>query len=130
MRNSSNTEAMLLMDHQEHLSDKEYIRKFRMFFTGLIFAVISFISSNPIETKLLWVKITEFMALVLLLLSGLLLLEKLSGARVKSTSFKATPCKYKLHYVLLNINIHYWVSFVTGMILLVLDRGVSLLWAT
>lgn len=116
------------MQHATNLADREYNRKFKMFFTGLIFAIISFIGSHPISTTHTYLKIIEIVALSSLLLSGLLLLGKLSSVQVKdSLPYKELPCKYKFVYFIFNLNIHYWFLFIFGMILLLIDRSVNLL---
>lgn len=116
------------MEHTANLADREYNRKFKMFFTGLIFAIISFIGSHPISTSNTYLKIIEIVALSSLLISGLFLLGKLSSVRVKdSLSYKELSCRYKLVYFIFNLNIHYWFLFIFGMILLLIDRSIILL---
>lgn len=114
-------------EHEAYEADRAYIRKFRMFFTGLVFAVISFIGSNPVVTDLKVVKILEVIALSLLLISGLLLLVKLSVIEVNKTKFKDLSFMNKFLYFIFKLNIHYWVFFIFGMILLIVGRSIALL---
>jgi len=67
---SNDTNELKKAELAERLADKEYIRKFRMFFTGLIFAIISFVRSHPISTTSSYIKIIEITALSCLLISG------------------------------------------------------------
>lgn len=121
-----NTIEYTKMEHNESLADKEYIRKFRMFFTGLIFAIISFVGSHPISTSNSCLKIIEITALTSLLISGFLLLAKLSGVYVKGAYNDLTKIRYKFFYFIFNINMHYWLLFIIGMILILIDRSIAL----
>lgn len=110
----------------ENLADKEYLRKFRMFFTGLIFAIISFIGSHPISTSNCYLKIIEITALTSLLIAGFLLLAKLSGVYIKGTYNELQTKWHKFLYFIFNINMHYWIFFIIGMILILIDRSIAL----
>ncbi|WP_058535346.1 hypothetical protein [Legionella saoudiensis] len=109
------------MTHATNLADREYDRKFKMFFTGLIFAIISFTGSHPITTHSSCLKMIEIVALSFLLLSGLLLLGKLSLTQVNpSLSYKDLPCKLKLVYFIfeskysLLVIIYMWNDFIVN----------------
>ncbi len=123
---NDNTIEFEKMVHAESLSDKEYIRKFRMFFTGLIFAIISFIGSHPISTSNSYLKIIEITALTSLLISGFLLLAKLSGVYVKVAYNDLKKIRDRFFYFIFNINMHYWLLFIIGMILILIDRSIVL----
>ena len=126
MSRSDNTIEFEKMNHAESLADKEHIRRFRMFFTGLMFAIISFIGSHPISTSNSYLKIIEITALTSLLISGFLLLAKLSGVYIKVAYNDLKKIKYKFLFFIFNINMHYWLFFIIGMILILIDRSIAL----
>jgi len=130
-RDSLNKERML-MEHTEKLADTEFYRKFKMFFTGLIFAIISFIGSNAVKVDSKCIKAMEITALSMLLISGILLLVSLSGTRVRYPYTELINRKgYKKYrhstlYFIFNLQCHYWSLFILGMVLLLIDRGFML----
>ncbi|KTD18724.1 Uncharacterised protein [Legionella lansingensis] len=121
------------MEHERNQADIEFYRKFKMFFTGLAFAILSFIGSHPVSTSLKYIKIIEIVALAFILISGLLLLFNLSGVKIKTplSDFSKLKIfdkfKYVPLYFLFNLNIHYWVCFIIGITLLLVGRAIALL---
>lgn len=123
---NGDTNELIKMELAEKLADKEYIRKFHMFFAGLIFAIISFVGSHPISTTSNYIKIIEISALSCLLISGFLLLAKLSGVKFKNPYHDLKKERDKFFYFIFNINTHYWILFIIGMILILIDRSIVL----
>lgn len=117
--------------HNERIQSEERVQwlirsqKYKMFFAGLIFAIISFIGVHPIHTSLLWLKILEVISSVSLLLAGVFLLLRLS-----EISFRANERVCKLikwsGIMIFNSNLTYWILFLIGMSLLVFNRAVLL----
>lgn len=119
------------------MANLEFKRKFLMFFTGLVFAIISFAGAHPIQTSSNLIKIFDIIGLSFLLISGLLLLGKLSEIKIiirnqsepnslklikkiKAGRFK--KFWYIILYLIFNLNT-YWYFFITAMVILLFDRS-------
>lgn len=64
----------------EEIADQHQVTTFNMFFSALIFTMLSFIAfigSNPIETDITIIRIAEVISLFCLLLAGVMLLFRL-----------------------------------------------------
>lgn len=77
-REPLNMEFEARLKHEEEIAYWSRFQRFRMFFAGLIFAIISFIGTHPISTQLKWLKISEILSLSFLLITGVILLLRAS----------------------------------------------------
>lgn len=122
--------------HRE-IFDATQRARFQMFFAGLIFAIVSFVGAHAISGEaFLWLKVSEVVALVCLLFSGVILLFRLGGIRytekapqeedISSVCFLAYRCWRWLLDAVFNRERYYWMLFIFGMTLLVLNRSVLL----
>lgn len=117
--------------HNERIQSAERVewlirsQKYKMFFAGLIFAIISFIGVNPVKTSLLWLKILEVISSVNLLFAGIFLLLRLSEISFRSNERVCKLIKWS-GGIIFNSNLSYWILFLIGMSLLVFDRAVLL----
>lgn len=100
-------------------------QRYKMFFAGLIFAIISYMGANPIHTSLLLLKIFEVISSVSLLLAGIFLLLRLSEVFFNR---HANVCRLQkcLGILIFNSNLSYGILFLIGMSLLILNRSVLL----
>lgn len=88
------------------LQDSEHKFRFKQFFAGLIFAIISFMAAHKINTQSSIIKSIEVATMILLFISGCLLLFQLAGYKGKEKI--------------------YWVCFCLGMLLLIFNRSMLL----
>lgn len=107
--------------------------KFKMFFAGLIFAILSFIAAHPIQINSDLLKWIEIVALFLLFISGTLLLAQLNNVWVSFKEPEKITCAVTVALIKF-INIRclrgrfgYWVTFLLGMFFIVIDRSAALL---
>lgn len=108
--------------YQEVESAKVRIQKFKMFFAGLVFATLSFIGIHPINTQLLFLKISETISLTFLLLCGIILLVQLAEYGVRMSDDVCFVKRKFFEYVYVR-NGGYWFLFIIGMGLMVFDRS-------
>lgn len=105
----------------------EYIAyyRFKMFFVGLIFAMISYIGTNASSDGSWFLKMLLIFSMIFLLISGVVMLVQLDGCSYKNQSNRKYPdCIVKV------INFYnkkvcsqksvYWVAFGVGMFFLTL----------
>lgn len=105
----------------ERIADLEREQKFRMFFAGLIFAIISFIGAHPISNAPLLVKFMEVIGLFLLFLSGIVVLLEISEDTLKRNKWDLM-INNKLHFLAK----YHWMCFLIGMMFLLLNRSILL----
>ena len=73
------------LERIRHQSLLQSITKFRFFFSGLIFAVLSYSIQKPIESVNIYIIWAENIAWILLLISGLLSIRECGGLNAKLT---------------------------------------------
>jgi hypothetical protein len=105
----------------ENIKSREH--KFKMFFSGLIFAILSFMGTHPIQTTSLFLKILETISLSSLLLSGIILLVQLTELKAKIPQHYCLIKKICFNYTY-NKSGAYWFLFIVGMTLMVIDRSI------
>ena len=117
--------ANITADSQEEIALKQRYSKFYMFFSGLVFATLSFVGAHPITTNLLILKILETTALFLLFIAGIILLVRLAEYKY---NIEEIQCKcYRLVFnVIFRGERFYWTCFIIGMFLLTMNRIILL----
>jgi hypothetical protein len=98
-------------------------QKFKMFFTGLVFATLSFIGTHPIKTTYLLLKISETISQISLLLCGIILLIQLAEYTIHSSKNIHIVKKISLE-IIYKKSLGYWLLFITGMTLMVINRSI------
>ena len=127
-RNNSMLQANLHdlnIESQQRLQWLVRSQKYKMFFAGLIFAVISFIGTHPIKLPFLVLKIFEVISSISLLFAGVLLLLRLNELSYKINA-KGRRLKECFYGFIFNSNLSYWILFLIGMSLLLFNRAVML----
>lgn len=122
---ASNLTDLEIQSH-EYLELLARSQKFKMFFSGLIFSIISFIGVNPIKSDLFWLKLSEVISLFSLLLAGIFLLLRLN---------EITYLRQQRFCLLINVigniifnsYLAYWMLFIIGISLLLINRSILLL---
>jgi hypothetical protein len=122
--NSPEDAARIANAGQSEENIKLQNQKFKMFFTGLIFAILSFIGTYPIKTTATYLKVFEIISSFSLLFSGLFLLTELAVfSQVMTNEFYLRKICLYMHGKKLN----YWTLFIIGMCLMIVDRSVLLI---
>lgn len=95
-------------------------QRFYMFFTGLIFAILSFVGANLVKTHLLYINMLETISLFLLLKSGSILLLKLYFL----TNSTKAPNTYYWHAVSYMVNHGWciWFPFLSAIFFIIFNR--------
>lgn len=107
-------------ERQDNLARLQRNSKFKMFFAGLIFATLSFMGTHIIDTRYLWLKVSEVVALVLLFFAGVILLLQLAEYRINNDVLnKFQRCFLKNIFM---VEKWYWICFVIGMGSLISNR--------
>tara|TARA_R110000868_G_scaffold408967_1_gene693534 strand:+ start:344 stop:751 length:408 start_codon:yes stop_codon:yes gene_type:complete len=133
MARSQNWELDRATLSNEAIAAQVSLDKFRMFFGGLIFAIISFTGTNPIHTDILLLKIAEVISLLCLLFAGIILLIRLSGTRYVihfNEKKEMTCCQNFKSWILdflFNREVYYWGFFIIGMATIVFNRSFIIL---
>ncbi len=109
-------DAAIIAQSNDRVAQATLIARFKMFFAGLIFAILSFIGTHAIQTNYISLEILEVGSLASLLIAGTLLLLDLSEYRLppppESVIIESRYAKW------------YWLLFVFGMFLLILNRSI------
>lgn len=111
--------------HNAILLSRELLAKFKTFFAGLIFAMLSFIGTHPIITKIFYLKILETLSLGFLFIAGIILLLHLAGYKVNESQLKEKSYGIIMQVIFLREK-PYWICFILGMLLLLTSRSIFL----
>jgi hypothetical protein len=118
---SAERAANITTDAQSSENNINRNQKFKMFFAGLIFAILSFVGTSPISTGNIYIKIFETLSSLSLLLSGIFLLSDLAvSAGIMPNGFYIRRLCIYMH----NNRFDYWTLFLIGISLMVIDRSV------
>jgi hypothetical protein len=130
-RRSDSWNTDKITSSNEWVAAQARLARFRMFFAGLIFAVVSFIGTHAVEVPFLYLKFSEIASLGCLLISGILLLVRISETRFEVGSKEGLcfvkRCRAWLLDAVFNRDRYYWGLFILGMVLLVINRSILLL---
>jgi len=105
--------------------DLLHLFRFKQFFSGLIFAIISFMASHQISTKNVPIKLIEISSMSLLFVSGLILLIQLAGYRVHYENLEC-KCIISVYKLIFKRGIIYWICFLLGVLLMIVNRSLLL----
>ena len=96
----------------------EGIVKFRLFFTGLVFAILAFSVQFSVHSSNPWVKWLQASSWVLLIITGILALRDAGGFKTKYTEnvFQGLSEKNRRRM---------WAFFLLAIVLLALSRFIS-----
>jgi hypothetical protein len=97
----------------ENRVEVESAARFRFFFTGLVFAILSFAIQFPIKSTLAVLKVTEALSWVLLAIAGALALVDIGGF---STQPDAT------HRLTPRFRRYMWLLFAAAVVLLLFSK--------
>ena len=87
------------------------VYKFRFFFVGLVFAMLSFAMQHPVTVTIVWVKYIEFLSWFFLIITGFLALGDCGGFSSKFTEKALDGLNPSLRSLM-------WKTFFTAVILL------------
>jgi hypothetical protein len=110
--NSKYVEELDKIRHQAVLSS---LTKFRFFFAGLIFAILSYSIQNPLESDVNILSLTESASWLLLLVSGLLSIKECGGFSAKLTESVFVGLSVNQRMVM-------YSAFILGMLFLVVSH--------
>lgn len=122
-----------LVDSNEKIHRQVSALRFQMFFAGLIFAVLSFILAHPIHIDNSFFKVIEIIALFCLLISGIILLAQLNKLWITGDDPKTITSLIVIRAInfintqVLSKKRYYWIAFLVGMVLIVIDRSATIL---
>lgn len=100
---------------ETHLEKVRAIYKFHFFFTGLVFAVLSFAIQYPVSNAYRWIKVIESMSWVVIGLTGFLALKQIGGFSLDDTMKYHSGLSKKWRKVM-------WFLFVFGVLLLLIAK--------
>lgn len=94
--------------------------KFKMFFAGLIFAILSYIGTNSQTPSNMILKIIVIISMISLLISGMILLAQLSNLHyAPNKDKKLSECIISIlnfyHREILSQSKYVWIFFMVGM---------------
>lgn len=98
-------------DTEVHLEKVRAVYKFHFFFTGLIFAILSFAIQYPVKNSFVWIKIIESISWILLSMTCLLSLKNIGGFSLEDTNRYHKGLNKEWRKLM-------WVFFCAGIVLL------------
>jgi hypothetical protein len=96
----------------------QYLMRFYFFFTGLIFAILSFSMQYSIKTSNNYIKISEIIAWFLLLIAGILGLKEIGAFTVKNIGKILERLRPAERLIM-------WIFFIGALLILVIARAIS-----
>ena len=107
-----------------HLERVRNIYKFDFFFTGLVFAIVSFAMQFPVKSACLCLRIAESFSWILFLVVGICALYVCGGFIMRHTD----PVLEKRQQILPKVRWWMWSSFVVAVVILVFVKIIDLVY--
>jgi ABC-type transport system involved in cytochrome c biogenesis permease component len=114
-------ERLKQMEDKLHLLNVQFLKRFYFFFTGLVFAVLSFAIQYPVKTTNLFISIGEAISWVLLAIAGFLALREIGAFHLKDTKKALESLKERQRWCM-------WASFIAGVGLLLAAKSAGLIY--